>query len=203
MEDSGREGEGERAGGCGGVREEGGIEGGGGEGRIAQRWVATPPTVGATGAVSAPSHHCPPEGHRRTSGRGRVLGESRPVPPPKESIAKITVFKDGDLGITKDSHTRIKQGINVPIKNMLGIAASFFHQTEAQLRDALLHIEGWELRLALCESGWGASALLSRELSDPRPRQPRRKRVDLAVDGFSPPPLPPLFASIPSSVTAA
>jgi len=92
------------------------------------------------------------------------------------------VFNDGDLGISEDGHKRIRRSICFAIKHILGSTAPFCEHDEDKLRRAVLFLEEREPRLAVCELGWGACALLSRALSDRRPRQPRRRRVVAVAD---------------------
>lgn len=103
------------------------------------------------------------------------------MPPPKPTIAKINVYKQHALGIPEANHKRIKQGITFAIKHILGSTAPFCEHDEAQIRSAVLFLEEREPRLGVCESGWGACALLSRALSYRRPRKPRAQRRQRAA----------------------
>lgn len=123
-----------------------------------------------------------PSARRRTSGCGGLYLEgNRPLPPPKPIIAKIKVYQQHALGMPKANYKRIKQGITLAIKHILGSTAPFCEHDEAQLRSAVFFLEEWEPRLGSCESGWGTCALLSRALSYRRPCKPRGQRRQRAA----------------------
>jgi len=100
------------------------------------------------------------------------------VPPPKPTIAKISIFSEDSengrgLGIDQGEKTRIKKAVTFAIKHILGWQAPFCEHEEAKLRRALDSIEEREPRLAGSESSCGACSLLSRALDVRCPRRPR------------------------------
>ena len=143
-----------------------------------------------------------PSACRHTSGRGGLfLGGDRPLPPPTDTIQKINVYKDDNLKLTEGDCRRLRRRLAFAISKILGSVAPFCTHPEDRLRAAVEYLEDCVPRLALCESSWGACAVLSRGLRDRKPRRPRvSSGVAATAATAAAPAVPPV---IPAAVVAA
>lgn len=129
----------------------------------------------ASGEPLASAGGAGPSAFRRTSGRGGLFFPgNRPLPPPPVPIQKVNVSKDKDLKLTVSDRRRLRTGVAFAINQILRSTASFCTHPEDRQRAAVLYLEDRVPRLALCESAWGACAVLSRGLRHQR-IQARRK----------------------------
>lgn len=159
----------------------------------------TPSVGGVATAASAGLLSGAPQGdagaaagrRRLTTGRGGLeIGVDRHVGSPCSTIAKISTFKKGLLGLTCADQSRMRPFIAFAIDGTLKSEDSFCLQDVAKLRRAVHYLEQREPRLAVCKASWGACALLSRNLgyreSDDSPRQRKRTtRENLASGSVS------------------
>ena len=107
------------------------------------------------------------------------------MPPPDSTIANISVFKKGLLGLTQQDRKRMRKCLAFAIDMILGSTAPLCQQDNDRLRSAVVYQEEREPRLAVCEFSWGACAILSRALQNRRPRR-RRGRVATGADAGAP-----------------
>jgi len=82
----------------------------------------------------------------------------------------------------------MRQCVRFAVTKILDPDESLCRQDPVALRGAVDYLERREPRLAVCESGWGACALLSRSLAYRRQRLRKRQRrvsttADVAGDG--------------------
>lgn len=142
---------------------------------------ALPVTGVSEGSSQAPARR------RYTTGRGElVLGDERQEEPPCATIAKISIFKNDLLGMTRTNQRRLRPLIAFAIDNILESEDPFCLQDAGKLRRAVQYLEEREPRLAVCKASWGACALLSRSLGyrkavPGRRRRRRAARVDPAA----------------------
>jgi len=143
-----------------------------------------------------------PSACRRTSGRGRnFVGGDRPLPPPKEAIQKINIYKHDQLQLKDGDCRRLRRRLAFAIDKILGSTAPFCSHPEEQLRAAVDYLEDCVPRLALCESAWGACAVLSHGLRD---RKPRPTRVRSGAATADPTEAGPAAAPVgPAAIVAA
>lgn len=123
-----------------------------------------------------------PSAGRHTSGRGGLFfARDRPLPPPDVPIQKINVFTNKDLELTVKDRRRLRTGVAFAINQILRSTAYFCTRHEDRQRTAVVYHEERVPRLAMCESVWGACAVLSRGLRHRRNRQ-RRKTAGSAAE---------------------
>lgn len=130
------------------------------------------------------------------AGGGCFFAGDRPVPPSQVPIQKINVFKDEDLQLTARDHRRLRTGVAFAINQVLQATASFCTHPEDRQRTAVVYLEDRVPRLAMCESAWGACAILSRGLRHRRIQQRRKMAGSAAVVAAT-------TAAAPSAAAAA
>jgi len=117
-------------------------------------------------------------GRFNTTGRGGLLVDGdRPEPVPGSgAIADICVYKLGLFQFTADDKRRMRQWVRFAVAKILDPDESLCRQDPTALREAVQYLEGRERRLAVCESCWGACALLSRSFGYRRQRLRKEQR---------------------------
>lgn len=86
-------------------------------------------------------------------------------------IQKINVFTNKDLELTVRDRRRLRTGVAFAINQILRSTASFCTHREDRQRTAVVYLDERVPRLAMCESAWGAFAVLSRGLRHRRNQQ--------------------------------
>jgi len=117
-------------------------------------------------------------GRFKTTGRGKLLVDgdrSEPVPG-SGAIADICVLKLALFQFTEDDKRRMRQWVRFAITKILDPFESLCRKDPTALREAVQSLEGREPRLAVCESRWGAYALLSLSLGYRRRRLRKEQR---------------------------
>ena len=107
------------------------------------------------------------------------------MPPPDATIANISIFKKGLLGVTQEDHKRLRKCLAFAIDKILGGTLPLCQQDGDRLRSADVYLEEREPHLSVCEFSWGACAILSRALLNRRPRR-RRGPVAASADAGTP-----------------
>ncbi|KAK1868621.1 hypothetical protein I4F81_011106 [Pyropia yezoensis] len=137
----------------------------------------TPPLAapGAPRPPPAAGRDAGPSARRRTSGRGGIfLGGDRPLDHPGRPLQKINVFKRQELQLTRADGRMVRTRVAFAIHQILRCTVPFCSHPEDRLRGAVEYLEGCLPRFALCESSWGACAVLSRGLRHRQLQQRRR-----------------------------
>jgi len=97
---------------------------------------------------------------------------------PKDTIGKICTYQDARLGLSAADRRRLWPRVARAIEKILRSSKPLFSHPGGKLRTAVAYLHDCEPRLALCDSSWGACALLSRSL---RGRQLRRLSAPTAA----------------------
>lgn len=163
------------------------------------------PASAAPGAPRPPpaaGRDAGPSARRRTSGRGGIfLGGDRPLDLPGRPLQKINVFKRHELQLTRSDARKVRTGVAFAIHKILRSTVPFCSHPEDRLRAAVEYLEGRLPRFALCESSWGACAVLSRGLRHRQLQQRRRSSCRAsaaavaAADGTAAAPVAPAAAA--------
>jgi len=111
---------------------------------------------------------------RHLNGRGGLhLGGNRQLLPPTQTILKLNVFKDERLGLTDADRRCLRTRVAFAIDKILKSTGPFCSHPGEKLRIAVGYLEDCVPRLAVCDSSWGACAVLSRSLRNRQPLRPR------------------------------
>jgi len=89
----------------------------------------------------------------------------------------INVFKHEGLGLTGEDRRLLRTRVGFAINKILRSRKPFCSHPADRLRAAVVYLEGCVPRLAACDAGWGACALLSRGLRHRRPRKAGARSV--------------------------
>jgi len=124
-------------------------------------------------------------GSFNTTGRGRLLVDadrSEPVPG-SGPIADTCVYKLALCQLAEYDTRRIRQWVRFAVSKILDPDETLCRQHPRALREAVQYLERREPRMAVCESCWGACALLSRSLGYRRQRPRKEQRTVRASAG--------------------
>ena len=111
---------------------------------------------------SPPSPLPPLSGH---NGRGGIyIGGICSLPPPSPTIMEINVSKDEGLGLTREDRRQLRIRVGFAITTHVRSRKPFCSHPADPLYAAVVYLEGCVPRLAACDAGWGACALLSHGL---------------------------------------